>query len=69
MTPTMPNVDPKGLYGVTAAAKALGVNASTITRASKSTDKCRALPFKIRKSSGRKVFKGQDLINYWLLTY
>lgn len=69
MTPIEPKVNPDGLYGLTATARALGVDNSTVTRAANATDKRRSLPYTIRRSTGRRVFRGQDIINYWRITY
>lgn len=69
MITSEPNVDPKGKYGLTEAAKVLGISRTTLNRAANSQDKMRAIPYSIRRSTGRRVFLGQDLINYWRLTY
>lgn len=69
MTSTEPKVDPRGWYELKDAAIALDVDKSTVTRAMNSTDRDRSLPFKIRKSNGRRIIQGQSLINYWRLTY
>lgn len=69
MTTTEPKVDPNGKYGLTEAAKLLGVSRSTLNRAANLQDKARSIPSSIRRSTGRRVFLGQDLINYWRLTY
>jgi len=65
MITTEPQVDPRGLYGLKDAAAALMVAPSTITRAvNLNTIEC-----SIRRSNGRRVFTGQNIINYWRLTY
>lgn len=69
MTTTEPKVNPSGLYGLTEAARALGIDNSTLTRAANAKDKKRSIPYSIRRSTGRRVFKGQDIINYWRQTY
>lgn len=67
MTSEQPKVKPDGLYGLVETAKALGVSQTTITRAANATGR-RAIPCKIRRSTGHRVFKGQDIINYWRQT-
>ena len=69
MTTTEPKVNPAGLYELKEAAAALGVAPSTVTRAANNLDRDRGLTYRIRRSNGHRVFKGQDIINYWRLTY
>lgn len=69
MTTTEPKVSPTGLYELKEIADALGVDKSTVTRAMNRTDGDRCLPFQIRKSNGHRVAVGQDIINYWRITY
>jgi len=69
MTATEPKVNPSGLYELAEAAAALGIDKSTLTRAANRTDRDRSIRYTIRRSNGRRVFKGQDIINYWRLTF
>ena len=64
MTTSEPKVDPRGWYELKAAAEALEVSKSTLTRAMN----C-GIAFKIRKSNGRRIIQGQSIINYWRFTY
>lgn len=68
MTSTEPVCERTGLYTLSEAAAILGVNKSTVTKASNRTDAGR-LPYKVRKANGRRVWLGQDLINWWRLCY
>ena len=56
MIKTKPNADPNGLYGASEAAQLLQVSRPTIYR---------YLKGQIRKATGRKVFRGQDLLDFW----
>ena len=69
MTTTEPKVNPTDWYELKDAALALGVSSSTVTRAMNCTDRDRNLPFKIRRSNGRRIVSGQAIINFWRLTY
>lgn len=69
MTATEPKVDVRGWYELKAAAAILEVSKSTLTRAMNSTDRNRSIPFKIRKSNGRRIISGQALVNYWRIAY
>lgn len=69
MTTTEPKVNPNGWYELKAAADALEVSKSTVTRAMNSCDPVRRIEFRIRKSNGRRVIKGQSIINYWRFVY
>lgn len=69
MTTSEPKVDPRGWYELKAAAEALEVSKSTLTRAMSCTDRDRGIAFKIRKSNGRRIIQGQSIINYWRFTY
>lgn len=69
MTHTEPQVALNGWYELKEAAAALGVSKSTLTRAMNSTDRNRSIPFKIRRSNGRRIISGQALVNYWRITY
>jgi hypothetical protein len=69
MTTTEPKVNPCAWYELKDAALALGVDKSTVTRAMNCTDRDRSLPFKIRRSNGRRIISGQSIINFWRLTY
>ena len=69
MISTEPKVNPNGLYQLSEAAKALGVDPSTLSRAAQRAEGPRGIAFRVRKSNGRRVFRGQDIINYWRLTY
>lgn len=68
MTSTEPVCEKTGLYTLSEAAAILGIDKSTVTRACNRTDGAQ-LPYRVRKSSGRRVFLGQDLINWWRLCY
>lgn len=64
MITTQPDVKPLGLYGLMDTARALGVTKSTIqkwTAAGK-------LPFTIRRSTGKRVWYGKDILKFWSLT-
>lgn len=65
MSTTEPKVDPRGLYGMVETARVLGINNSTLTRACHKG----SIAYAVRQSTGKRVFKGQDIINYWRLTY
>ena len=69
MVSTAPKVDPRGLYGIKETAALLGVALSTITRASNTTDPDRRIEWHIRKQSGRRVYLGSDIIDYWRRIY
>jgi len=69
MITTEPKVNPSGLYELKDVAVALGVDKSTVTRAMNRTDDSRSLPYHIRKSNGHRVVTGQDIINFWRITY
>lgn len=69
MVSTEPKVNINGLYGVKETARLLGVNPSTISRAARSSDPDKALKYHIRKQTGKRVYKGQDIINYWRRIY
>lgn len=69
MTSTEPRVNPAGLYELKEAAEALGVAPSTLTRAANSTDRDRSIAYRVRRANGHRVFRGQDIINYWRLTF
>lgn len=68
MTSTEPVCERTGLYTLSEAARILGIDRSTVTRACNRTDGTQ-LPYRVRKSNGRRVFLGQDLINWWRLCY
>ena len=51
-----PDADPAGLYGASEAAKLLGVARQTVYR---------YLKGRVRKATGRKVFTGQEIIEFW----
>lgn len=56
-----PQVSPQGRYGLTEAAKALGINPSTLQRyTERGLIKC-----SIRKSNGRRFWTGAELIRLW----
>jgi hypothetical protein len=69
MRATRPDVDLEGLYSLKETAEALGVDRSTVTRAANNLDAARSLPYRIRRSTGKRIFRGQDIINYWLRVY
>lgn len=56
-----PDIDPKGLYTPTKAAEALGVAARTIYR----WEAAGKLRPRLRKSTGRRVYQGSDLLRLW----
>jgi hypothetical protein len=64
MTPTEPQVDPKGRYTPALAAAALGVSKRTIQRY---TDA--GLPYIIDRRNGRKAYTGAALIKFWRSIY
>ncbi len=68
MRSTEPVCERTGLYTLSEAAAILGIDKSTVTRAANRTDGAQ-LPYRVRKSNGRRVFLGQDLINWWRLCY
>lgn len=65
MTPTKPNVVPAGLYGRQQTMDALGISSSGLY---KYTEQGK-LPAQTRRANGRKVWRGQDIINLWNQIY
>lgn len=61
MTNTIPNVDPKGLYGTVKAAEALQVHKTTICRWHKEGK----LAGRYRRHNGYSVFTGEEIIRFW----
>jgi len=68
MTSTEPVCERTGLYTCSEAAAILGVDRTTVIRASNRTDGAK-LPYRVRKCNGRRVYLGQDIINWWRLCY
>lgn len=65
MTTSKPKVDPDGLYTPTQAAKALGVCRHTLLRYADAG----LIKYKVRKVSGRRIYKGADIIKCWREVY
>jgi len=65
MTTEQPNVNPLGLYGRKETMSVLGIGSTTLYNWSDSG----ILPCHVRKSNGRKVWKGADIIKAWNLIY
>lgn len=65
MITTEPKVDPNGLYQMGDAAKALQIAPSTLHRY---TEAGLVKP-RVRRSNGRRVWKGIDLITLWRIIY
>lgn len=65
MTQTQPMVAPEGRYELKQAAEALGINRSSLLRHTHAGRiKC-----SIRKSNGRRVWTGAELIRFWRAEY
>ena len=56
MNKNRPEADPAALYGASEVAKLLQVGRATVYR---------YLKGRIRKATGRKVFTGQEIIEFW----
>lgn len=61
MIPTKPDVYPDGLYTQSQTARALGVDRHTVKRYTTSG----LLKCKVRKSDGRTVIKGTQILAVW----
>ncbi len=61
MIATEPQVSPSGLYELKAAAAALGIDRSTLSRAAQ-TGK---IKYTIRRCNNRRAFHGNDILRYW----
>lgn len=68
MRSTEPVCERTGLYTCREAAAILGVDRTTVIRASNRTDGAN-LPYRVRKCNGRRYYLGQDIINWWRLCY
>ena len=65
MTTTRPQIDPNGLYESAAACKALGVSRQYLSSKARSGQ----IAYKVRRSNGRRIYKGSDLMKLWLWVY
>lgn len=65
MIATRPQVSPEGLYSRKEAAEALGINTSTLHRY---TEKG-VIKASTRKGTGKRVWRGRDIIRLWLIIY
>jgi len=65
MTTTQPEISPSGLYGAKEAAEALKIDRSTLHRYTKAGI-CKATT---RRASGRRVWKGSELLRLWYYCY
>lgn len=65
MTTTRPNVKPEALYQLGEAATLLGIGQSTLHRYTE-RGLCKA---SIRRSNGRRVWKGAELLKLWNIVY
>lgn len=62
---TKPEVDPKGLYSMTQAAKALHVDRHTVSRYAANG----LINFRVRKAGRQKVTTGAEIIKCWSAMY
>lgn len=60
-----PKVNPSGRYGVTMAAKLLGVSTSTVYR----YESAGYMKAKTRRATGRKFYEGSEIIKVWRIIY
>lgn len=65
MIATEPRVTPTGLYEAKAAAEALGISRQTLH----SYTRQGLLAASIRKTNGRRVWRGSELIRIWRIIY
>lgn len=65
MTTTRPDVTLNGLYSRKEAAKALGINTSTLHRYTERG----LIKARTRRATGERVWKGEDIIKLWMITY
>lgn len=62
---TRPEVDPKGLYSMTQAAKALHIDRHTVSRYAANG----LIKFRVRKAGRQKVTTGAEIIKCWSAMY
>lgn len=65
MIATRPQVNPDGLYSRKEAAQALGINPSTLHRYTEQG----VIKASTRKGTGKRVWRGEDIIRLWLYIY
>lgn len=65
MITTKPKVDPTGIYNLKETAKALEMSPSTIRRYCKEG----IIKVRVRKSTGKRVITGADIIKCWREVY
>lgn len=65
MTQHQPEVNPSSLYSPTEACRILEISRSTLYAAIKCGARCGGIDARTRRSNGRKVITGKEILRYW----